>query len=285
MPKIESLLNRGDEITDAAEQSVIEAARKAEEELYREISKIFNEVDVSAGKLKDTKKAREFLLSIDKRIKEVLNNSEYKTAVSGLIKDFDKITQNNIDLQAAINKKIISKKQLLPIQQLEVNNTIERLLGSGIDKDFVAPIRQTLYRNIVLGVGVEETRSALEDFILSKPKKESVLSRYVGQVSRDSIMQFDGSIQQSIGAELELPDYIYTGSLILDSRAQCVHWVNKAELPGEELEAEIKTAVNGGTFPDSEKKCSGMNPSTTLSTFSIYRGGYNCRHRAIVTLL
>lgn len=282
-PKIDTLLNTGDDVIDAAETSVISSVRESEQEIYKEIIKILDQVDISEGKLKNTAKAKAFLMGLDQRITNALYNSPYSTAVSGLIKDYDKIVENNIKLQSVLNKKTISQKMLSGIQQLEVNNTLDRLLGSGIANDFIRPIRQQLYRNIALGASVADTKQALEDFIISNPDKESVLSRYVGQVSRDSIMQFDGAIQDKIASELDLPDYIYTGSLLKDSRAQCVYWVDKGELNGEELVDEIDTALNGGSLGG--KKCSGMNPACTVDTFSIYRGGYNCRHRAIATLL
>lgn len=283
MPLIKKYLDDGDEIIDTAEMAVLNSVDEAERAIFKEVLKIFNEADISSGKFIKSEKARRFLMSLDGRITDALYNSKYRLGVSSLIKDYDKIVQNNIDLQDKLNNVNITKKSLSDIQALEVNNTLDRLLGSGLNKDFVTPVRQTLYRNIMLGGSVEETRAALEDYIISTNEKDSVLKKYVGQVARDSVMQFDGSIQQSIASALDLPDYIYSGSIIQDSRAQCVYWVDKGDLNGDELLGEIDTAINGGILGGS--KCSGMNPSCTIVTFSIYRGGYNCRHRAIPTIL
>lgn len=283
MAKIETLLNTGDDVIDAAESSVNGSIKSSEEEIYKAIIKILDEVDISSGKLQNTEKAKNFLKGLDARITQALYDSPYRLAVGGLIKDYDKLVENNIQLHAALNKKPVTKKMLSGIQQLEVNNTLDRLLGSGISNDFVLPIRQMLYRNVALGSSVADTKQALEDFILSSPEKDSRLARYVGQVSRDSIMQFDGAIQQKVSAELDLNGFMYVGSLLKDSRAQCKYWVDKGELPTDELADEIDTAISGGSLGGS--KCSGMIPTTTVDTFSIDRGGYNCRHRAVAILI
>lgn len=284
MGKIKKTLDQGDKIIENAESSLLNSLDEAEKAIFTEVIKIFNQVDVSGGKLISTQKAKSFLMSLDNRIIQALYNSKYKLGVQNLIKDYGKIVQNNIDIQKQLNNKTVTKKDLSTIQNLEVNNTLDRLLGSGINKDFIAPVRETLYRSITLGFGVDETKSALEDFILSKPNKASLLSRYVGQVARDSIMQFDGSIQTAIGTELNLNAHMYVGSLLEDSRDQCIFWVGKGILEDKALEEEIKTAIDRGTLTG-DKPCSGMNPACTVQTFSIYRGGFNCRHRAIATSL
>lgn len=279
---IQTIINEGDQLIDTTEKDFLKSVKDAENILYKEISKLFDVVDVQNGKLKSSDKARKFLLSLDQRITDALYKSPYRTGVADLLKSFDGIAQNNIDLQSVVNRENITFSQLDGIKQLEANNTLDKLLGSGISKDFIAPIRETLYRNIVSGSSVEETQKAIKDYIVSTPEQDSKLLKYADQIGRDSIMQFDGTIQQSIGAELGLTDYIYTGSIIVDSRGQCVHWAAKVNLNGDELKHEIETALNNGFLGG--KRCSGMNPSCNVPTFSIYRGGYRCRHRAIATL-
>lgn len=284
MATIKSYLDKGDEIIDNAELAVLDSVDEAERAIFKEVIKIFSEADTSSGKFVKSEKARRFLMGLDVRITDALYNSKYRLGVSSLLKDYDKIVQNNIDIQDKLNQVNITQKSLRDIQSLEVENTVDRFLGTGLNKDFVNPLRQTIYRNVMLGGSVEETKAAIEAYILSTGDKESVLKKYVGQVARDSVMQFDGSIQQSIASELDLPDYIYTGSIILDSRDQCVYWAGKGDLKGEDLEEEIADAKAGESLTGL-KPCSGMNPSCELNTFSIFRGGYRCRHRAIVTLL
>ncbi|MFN9108950.1 MAG: hypothetical protein ACK5XN_02555, partial [Bacteroidota bacterium] len=104
------------------------------------------------------------------------------------------------------------------------------------------------------------------------PELNGLYSRYVKQVSRDALGQFDGQINAKIADEFGLDAFRYVGSIIDDSRSQCVRWVGKRILEKSEMQSEINWANNNG---------SGMIPGTTPENFLVYRGGYNCRHRAI----
>src|SRR5687767_6617937 len=99
MPKIKSYFDRGDEIIDNAENAVLDSVDEAERAIFKEVIKIFNEADTSSGKFIKSDKARRFLMSLDGRIADALYNSKYRLGVSSLIKDYDKIVQNNIDIQ------------------------------------------------------------------------------------------------------------------------------------------------------------------------------------------
>jgi hypothetical protein len=209
---------------------------------------------------------------MDKRIYDALKKAKYDESVLKYTRNFNEIAQNTKDLQSAVNGINITDASISPILRIEVNNTIDKLAGSGLAKDFINPIRESLYRNIILGSKVTEVEESLKEFIISNANGDSKLLKYVKQASRDSMGQFDGILQQNIANELELNAVRYVGSLIKDSRPQCRRWVSDRVLLIEDLAEEIRWAFNNG---------SGMNPNTTPDTFIIYRGGFNCRHRAI----
>lgn len=273
------LILKGEKEISLAENAFLTKVKRSESIVLEEIRKILRVVDVSGGKLRNNEATINFLTSMEERIRLALKKGGYNDGVTGLIKNFDKIKENNIKLTKNVNGLNIAESQLSGITKLEVNNTVEKLLNSGINKDFINPVRQALYRNIVLGADISDAEKTIEDYLLTKGKKQSHLLRYTKQVARDSLSQYDGAIQSAIGNELGLDDYLYAGSLVEDSRGQCQHWVGKRRLKWEELEEEISTALRGGFLGGN--KCSGMIPDTTVDTFSVYRGGYNCRHRAI----
>jgi uncharacterized protein YggL (DUF469 family) len=150
-------------------------------------------------------------------------------------------------------------------------------------KDFIAPVREGLYRNIMFGATVGETEEFIKSQVVSTKQKDSKLTRYVGQVATDALHQFDGSVNQVAKQSLGLNATQYVGSLIEDSRAQCIKWVGMSIIKDENLQEEIDWALAGGQF--SNKKCSGMIEGTTTDTFCINRGGYRCRHRAFPILV
>jgi hypothetical protein len=281
MAKSDKLIAKGENIMLLAEDDFTTNIRDIEQQLFKEINKLFDVVDVQDGKLTSSEKTIEFLNSIEKRIDEALKKSGYNSHVYEFLKNFEKIRRNNLEIHEALNKETIPYSSLNDVTRLEVANTIDKLTGAGISRDFKTPIREALYRNVILGSTIQEARQTIEDYIVSNDGKDSKLLRYAGQVARDSINQYDGSIQQVIKNQLELPDFIYSGSIIRDSRCQCIYWVKKVFLQSDELADEIDTAVKGGSLGDC--KCSGMVPGTNISNFAVFRGGYNCRHRAIAT--
>jgi hypothetical protein len=112
----------------------------------------------------------------------------------------------------------------------------------------------------------------LTAYVVGTPELNGLYSRYVKQISRDALGQFDGQINAIIADEFGLDAFRYVGSIIDDSRAQCVRWVGKRILEKSEMQSEIAWANNNGT---------GMIPGTNPDNFLVFRGGYNCRHRAI----
>lgn len=274
-------------IIDSAEKRLADFIQKTQLSLYDAITKIFENVNISNGKLSSSEKTSNFLLSLQSRINKALQDSGYQSEVTKFLTNFPKIAENVKTLQEDFNGINITSKQIAPFQRLEVQATVERLLGSGVNTNFVQPIRQGLYRNILFGGTVGDAESLIKNFVITNKNGDSKLLRYVKQVSRDSLSQFDGGLQQKIAHELNLTAIRYVGSLILDSRAQCGKWTSQGLIAlDDNFAQDIEDAINnklhfevGGKM----KTSAGMIPGTDLITIMANRGGYNCRHRAIPT--
>lgn len=283
MAKIDKVLENGDKIILKSEADFDAAILLIEKKLLRDINKLFENVDIVAGKLSSNQNTIDFINSLDNRIRTSLKKSGYNAAVSDLLTTFKPIQDNNIQAQATLNNINIQASSLNDLTKLETQNTIDKLLGSGISRDFIIPIRESIYRNIILGSSIQDAQETIRNYIISEDGKDSKLLRYAGQVAEDSLNQYGGTIQQKIKNELGLSDFIYFGTLITDSRCQCRYWVHKTKLPGEELVDEIQMALDGDELDGCA--CSGMIPDTTIDTFAINRGGFRCRHRALPTKL
>lgn len=274
---VEDILSQGIKIFDNSESDLVNSIYGSEFLIYDELIQILNNVNVSNGKLQNNKAAQSFLLTLDTKIYSALKNADYDKSVLRFTKSFDLIADNSKQIQSALNGINITNSQISPILNLEVNNTIDKLTGAGIAKDFVNPIRETLYRNILVGADIGSVEKTLKDYLISTPDADSNLVRYSRQVARDSMQQFDGTIQGNIGDELNLNAIRYVGSLKKDSRPQCERWIKKDAgiLLIDDLNEEIKWAFEEG---------SGMIKGTDSENFYIFRGGWNCRHRAIATI-
>jgi hypothetical protein len=279
MASIDKKIREGEEIIENGGAKFEASVSSLELLIADEIRKILKVVDVKGGKITSNQKAIDFLASMQSRIRNAMNQAGYEDKVKELLKNFAKIKANNIAIHEIANNVIIQNSTLTGIQKLEVQNALDKLVGTGIDAEFINPMREALYRNITFGGSIADAEQIIESYVVSTPQKQSVLRRYAGQISRDAISQFDGAIQQTIADELGLDGFLYAGTIISDTRAQCAHWVKKRILKKEELEADINKALTNGYFGG--KRASGMIPGTNVDNFSVYRGGYNCRHRAI----
>jgi hypothetical protein len=284
MAKIQSIINSGDKILLNGTSDLINGMYSIELLVYAALMEVFDNVDITNGKLSTTIKADEFLAALDYKIYQALKKSGYPAYVGDFIGNYDKISSNVRDLHQALGNGLLSASDINAIKRLEVQKTIDNLTQQGMYKDFIAPVREGLYRNIMFGATVGETEEFIKSQVISTKQKDSRLTRYVGQVATDALHQFDGSVNQVAKQSLKLNATQYVGSLLIeDSRAQCMKWVGMSIIKDDNLQEEIDWALNGGRF--SNKKCSGMIEGTTTDTFCINRGGYRCRHRAFPILV
>jgi len=283
MAKIQSIINSGDKILLNGTSDLINGMYSIELLVYAALMEVFDNVDITNGKLSTTIKADEFLAALDYKIYQALKKSGYPAYVGDFIGNYDKISSNVRDLHQALGNGLLSASDINAIKRLEVQKTIDNLTQQGMYKDFISPVREGLYRNIMFGATVGETEEFIKSQVVSTKQKDSKLTRYVGQVATDALHQFDGSVNQVAKQSLGLNATQYVGSLIEDSRAQCMKWVGMSIIKDENLQEEIDWALSGGRF--SNKKCSGMIQGTNKDNFCINRGGWRCRHRAFGLLI
>lgn len=220
--------------------------------------------------------ATQLTLEIEAEIFSALQGSKYPGNVGKYLKDYNGI----IDLNKGIHKSLndISPEAIDdlidPFLKQSIAATTEQLTGAGMSDALIKPVQQSLQNNVIAGANIEDAESTLRAFIEGDSKRLGALDRYVGQISRDSISQFDGMINGNIAEEFELDAFRYVGSLIIDSRPQCKRWVSDfgGILPIDTLQNQIDWAKTNGT---------GYIQGTNPKNFASLRGGYNCRHQAI----
>lgn len=221
----------------------------------------------------------------EKRLSKALTtNKTYNEEIKNYIRSFDSIEKLNEKLHRSLNNLDISGiEKLAARQKKELVGNIAKgitgeihvnLQGEELRRQFTKPVKRLIYENVLLGTSETETRKILKDYILGNKERLGQLERWAGQITRDSLSQYDGFINDMVRKKYDLNAIRYVGSLIKTSRAQCIRWVRKKGgiLKISELQKEIKWAYSNGN---------GMIPGTTPENFSRYRGGWACRHEAI----
>jgi hypothetical protein len=272
--QIIDIIEKKDSTISTAESKLLDQLGPTEKLIFADIKKLIDKFNVSGGKIEFNDSNIELVNTINQTIVDAIQKSKMPATIREFLRDFDTIKEFNVDVHSKLNG--LSKKELEdlinPIQRGVVQQTLDGLTGAGVDANFIEPVKQGIYRNIVGGATRSDLENFLTAYVVGTPELNGLYSRYVKQISRDALGQFDGQINAIIADEFGLDAFRYVGSIIDDSRAQCVRWVGKRILEKSEMQSEIAWANNNG---------SGMIPGTNPDNFLVFRGGYNCRHRAI----
>lgn len=269
-----SIINKKDRRISAANQTFFDSLPATEQRIFAAVSKHVQKFSSDGEKFVFDDGNVLLTNQVERIILDAIQSSKYPSDVNGFLRNFETLKQYNFDIHRDVND--LSPEQLgeliNPIQRGTVEQTLQSLTGSGVSTNFIEPIRTGIYQNIVAGSTKADLEAYLRRYILGNPDVDGLLSRYVKQVSRDALNQFDGQVNAKIASEFGLDAYRYVGSLIEDSRPQCRRWVAMGVIQSKDLPTEIAWMNANGT---------GAIPGTSPETFSIYRGGYNCRHSAI----
>lgn len=266
------ILTKKENTIVGAENDLLDSLTPIEKKIFEAVRSQVSKMNKNGENLIFDDKNVNLLNEIDKIIANELK--AFAPPIKAYLRNFQTIKQFNFDAQKSVND--LSEKELEdlvnPIQKAMTQQTIDGLTGSGVNSQFIEPVKEGIFKNIVAGSTITDLESALRTWITTTQAGNSLLRRYVTQVSRDALNQFDGQVNSAIAQEFELDAFRYVGSLIDDSRPQCIRWSGKGVVLKEQLETEIAWAFNNG---------SGMIPGTNKETFATFRGGYNCRHSAI----
>lgn len=271
-----------DKIDKLSDKLVINARKGADdatEKIISDLSAYLEKFELSDGAFViNSSKNAKLLTGVKSELAKAINSSKYPSSVSAIIRSLPEIERLSVEVISSYNNGFqvdIERLGVSQIRAIQVDAIVQNMTGTGLDFEVLQPIRDAINRNVFSGSTVTETKNYLRKFLEKSDKdKFNRMARYANVWAQDGILQYDGMIYDQFRTEYK-PNFIrYIGSLIVDSRPQCVRWRTKYPkgIPIDKLSSEITWGFNTG---------SGMNPATSSSTFCAYRGGYNCRHKAI----
>lgn len=274
---------------DLLKEQLVERLRsnvgEIEQEVLDSIFTILDKIPTSSGIFTGIVTAEQ-LLEISQVINQALATNGYRQKVELFISDFGKVTLNTSDILKSVGGYDIRTLPLSAIEKKWANNTIETLLGSGINENFKRPIQKIIDDTISDGGSISQAKETLIDFVKGNKDKSGKLKSYLTQTARDSVSQLQGQQFKAVSDNVETKIIRYVGGLLTDSRGQCTRWVKElhGRIKWTDLDEEIKLAYKNQERKLEEPKghrWGGMMPNTTPSNFLIKRGGYNCTHTAI----
>lgn len=262
--------------------------RSTQDDLFQLILEVLLEFDIKDGQFVPSSAYSRIINTINKRVAKLIADSTIESSIASFLDDFSLLDKNIVAIQRELNDISVSEALLSGQKKYIADIVLNNLVQGNIDTRFISPVKKILYQRAVYGGSVTNTEKQLRKLIKGDGKQLGVLERWAGQVARDAMNQYEGAVNQQIKVTHNLNAILYVGPLVEDSRCQCRKWVAMRTILDSQLQDEIDWALSDRQFELADGEIcrpSGMIPETTVDNFLINRGGYNCIHRAIPTLI
>lgn len=306
---IEALLRIQEKSSDSFLGKIISKIEKAF------FSKILKFID--KAKTKDKKfdvesedANKELLIEIGEEIDDSYINSGIKDELDTFLKEFGLVEKLT---------KEIYRKTLTDVDPTEltdhfrntrvfktriVDSLTKGLLNKSVFQTQVTDeLRDELFDAIVFGKSVKETKDLIRSKVISDKTGNSTLRKYASQIANDAVTGYTGALQDATRAKYDLDAFSFLGSIVKDSRCNCVNATCTSRHPKfdgkfdrfklkdrkgfryEDLDKILAIAEKTTSHTDKNgrkhKNNEGYNDAVTPETFAQYRFGYNCRHQVI----
>jgi hypothetical protein len=274
MPTFEELVLTKTELMDKMDEDLIQLAETLEPLIYQRLVKWLTSLPSVQGQLNAaTPDINRYLGEMMRAIDEALAAGGWGEGIAAYLQDFSRIDQLNASIHATGSQVQISalKNVLGDVKVNTVNAVTDNLAGLGLDNNVKRPLRQAMYKYLATGGKISDVKEFINVYLRGQNLSTGALKRQAAVAARDGVMQYDGTINQIIEAEFDMNAYIYSGSIIKDSRPQCRKWIRYKYIPKSLINAVVRPYDNGKT---------GLIAGTNSTNFAINRGGYNCRHTA-----
>lgn len=256
---------------------VTDAAAEAQEAIFKAITTIINNFEITDGRFVVTQNYAARLIALEQKIKKILGDV-YAPSISEYLNTFTTIEDANIALQKGYNQIEVETGLLSPAKK-GLMNQAAYYLDKGLADAYIQPAKFLIMQQVTTGISLRDSLKILSkwnegEYKAPTGRQTPNLQKYAVQVARDSLFQWQGTIQDTIGKRYDLTDFIYVGDIIEDSRPLCRHLVEMQKKQKTISLDEIPALVK--QFPQ------GTIPGTNKENFPVYRGGRNCRHTVMM---
>lgn len=280
-----------DDILQLIEKSVNRFNRRipsTQKDMLSAIEEDLRSLDLQDGKIKATVKNLSIIARIKNRLTKIILTDDYKAEVKHFAEAFNDVTNLQNQYWKQVESTFKPFALLKEIKNITIEDTVNKLLDSGINANIADPIADILRTNITTG----GSYSALTDQLrqsLTDTNTQGLLSKYAKTLTVDSLNTYNAQYTQTVSSDLSFEWYKYSNTDIETTRPFCDALTDRpyfhiSEIPSL-LRAEGLTYVNkrGERVPvpiyPRTGLPHGMKENTTAENFLINRGGWNCQHQ------
>lgn len=239
------------------------------------------ELETQDGRMLNSVQNLKLINQVRNKLERLIISEGYKDSVKQFIEAFDVVSDLHIQYFKLFNNKFKPTKTLPIIRKMAVDQTINDLIGQGLQANIIDGVHSILKDNITSGGSYASLTRQLKDKVAGTPETEGLLERYSRTITTDAINQYSAQYHETIAADLNFNWGRYIGSNLTTTREFCEllakrEWVHKSELP--EI---VKGHIDGHSCKLSKSTGLplGMIAGTDANNFKVRRGGYNCGHQ------
>lgn len=259
-----------------------------DKQLINEIIKIYSGFAINDLLEFDPEKAAQ----LENQLIAIIKNSNYSSTIKSYLKDFDAVSDMNVLIhkkENAINiNKIINENEKIRNFRFLIEDSLRgtNKLAQRANKlnALIDPIATQIRKDLILGISFKDAAAAIEKAIKDK---DLGLERWVDQIAKDALNQYDGIQNDEVRKEFNMPYGRFIGSIKKTTRPLCFHMVSEHKyFEWDKLQSILDPFVKNGEPNQSyttitgikQKKGGGIIEGTNAENFNVLRGGYNCRH-------
>lgn len=268
--KPEDYIKKLDELKQAAERAIIAKVPGIERQALALLSDfIDSNLDTQGGKIVPNANAVKALNSFSDLYTGALAElSDYKGSIGQYLKNFKDIATLMTEFQKDQGIDV-KRARLGSVQEIVVNEIINRYSENGLNTNFVQPMRQLLFNNITGGLSKVEAMAQLKEYIAGGQDQSGKLHRYIEQTAQQGVDSYTGAINSRIMTTFTIDTMIMSGSLIKTSSPQCRYSINK-----------LNGIIERKDWPAVKKLAedNGLIEGTTFENLPLNKLHWGCRH-------
>ncbi len=225
--------------------------------------------DFKSGKIAMDKDFIRKLNNLTIAVLDLLQNApKFNGPVSQFVRRMPKISDAISVFQSEING--IEVPAFDVAKKVVIDETLDQMLGNGLNQNFVQPLRSLIYQNATSGLSMKEARQQIKDYISGGKDQSGKLGRYIEQTAIQATDAYSGAINKKLLETFDYDGLLITGSLIENSSPQCRFAIEvlKGKITRENWD-EVKAHATK-RFP--------LIEGTTFDNLPVNLLHYGCRH-------
>jgi len=262
---VEELLKEKSNRLETVPNSYADNITSFQRQVYNEIIKLFDELDIKNGKLVLSKQNLLTSAKIVEKLRQIMSGKEYAEIVKAFIGEFDNQAKLSEKYFTETFGKLDDKELLNLLLEKNKADTLQLLSGSSVDTNFILPVKQAIDTAITSNSSLSETIKSIQTIALGNDEVNGKLLSYSKQIANDSFAFNDRGYTKQTSESYGIVWYRYSGGEVKDTREFCDARVGKY-FHKKEIEAWAKLDWQG------------KYRTTNASNIFTVLGGYNCKH-------